>query len=145
MMKLHALIAMAIIECNAATIAVAAPEAHEPNDILPLLEKSKQTRSSAAHTRLCALPTVENSREKIALEKTIVYLTDINIPQRILQKKAAQAEPAASEANLAPPPAQPPSELSSNGRLDRKAIEELIALSKDPNYRRTAGPCQNDR
>ena len=106
---------------------------HEPNEVNPppLLEKSRQTRFNAAHTRIAALPDSLAGTEKSALAKILLQFNDLKIPSsRNLQKAAAEATPPEpnitesqpQESNTVPP-----------GQIDLKTLEELTAAAKDPN------------
>jgi hypothetical protein len=150
MNKLNALILLMFIEGAAAADAVVAysdkldvlqvlienaitVNHHEPNEpnVQPLLAKSKQTRFSVAHTRIAALPDSLVSKEKPDLEKMLLQFNELKIPSsRTQQKDAGEAAPPEpnivksqpQESNTVPP-----------GQIDKKTIEELVALAKDPN------------
>jgi hypothetical protein len=106
---------------------------HEPNETtaLPLLETSKQTRISVAHTRIAALPDSSAGTEKAALAKILLQFNNLKIlSARPSQKAAAPAAP--SEPAIAAP--QPQEGITvPTGEIDLKTLEELTAAAKDPN------------
>ena len=96
-----------------------------------LTEKSKQTRISAGHTRIAALPDSFDSKEKLTLEKMLLRFSDLKIPSSRNPQKAA-AEAALPEPNIAEPQPQE-SNTVPPGQIDFKTLDELTAAAKEPN------------
>ena len=146
-MKFKTLIAVAIIEgFTASTLKAADFDDLNVLDLLadniitlqnkeantpPPLEKYKQTRFSAAHARISALPDTIDNQDKSALGKILRQFSDLKIPNSRNPQKAS-VESITEEPNTLESQPQE-TETLSPGQIDLKTLEALTASAKDPN------------